>query len=120
MSTPASEIAAALRKKEFRYDNERDLQDGIERALAEGKFTYERERRLGDAGVADFLVSSSVCLEVKVEGAPAMVARQLLRYAGRPEVLEILLVTGRAALGRLPPTLRGKPVTVLALWRSLL
>jgi hypothetical protein len=113
-------LIVALKSKRFRYNSERDLQDGMEGVFKEQGFQYERERELGPGDVIDFLLFGSVGVEVKIKGSPVEVARQLLRYAERPEVAHVVLVTGKLRLGRLPAELLGKPVTVVALWRGFL
>lgn len=119
-ATNTSKLIAALAARSFRFDNERDLQDGIESVLKEAGITFERERALGDAGVIDFLVAGGIGIEVKVQGSHPEVARQLLRYADREEITEIILVTSKLRLGKLPETLRGKRLSVVALWESFL
>jgi hypothetical protein len=113
-------LVAVLKGKRFCYNSERDLQDGMEDVFKAKGFQYERERELGPGDIVDFLLFGSVGVEVKIKGSPVEVARQLLRYAGRPEVAHIVLVTGKLSLGRLPEELLGKPVTVVALWRGFL
>src|SRR4051812_14969064 len=113
----AEEIRAVLAGYRFRFANERDLQDGIARALAGEGIPHRREAPLGDAGTIDFLVGD-VGVEVKIKGALAQVTRQLHRYAEEPSVRALLLVTGSARLDRLPRSLCGKPLDVLHLLAS--
>ena len=113
-------LVTVLKGKRFRYNSERDLQDGMEDVFKAQGFRYERERELGPGDIVDFLLFGSVGVEVKIKGNPVDVARQLLRYAGRQEVAHIVLVTGKLSLGRLPEELLGKPVTVVALWRAFM
>lgn len=114
-----SELAALLKSKHFQYSSERDLQDGIEVVVKAAGIAYERERELGPGDIIDFLVGD-IGLEVKIQGSPAEVARQLLRYASHSDIREIVLVTGKQRLGALPERLMGKPVTVVSLWRGFL
>lgn len=113
-------VIASLRKRRFNYQNEKDLQAGIEAVLQADGFEFVREHALGDAGTIDFLVAGFLGVEVKIKGSPSEVARQLLRYAGCPEVKGLVLVTGRAALATLPSVLLGKPLALVELWRSFL
>ncbi len=113
-------LVAALRRRRFLYNSERELQDGIEIVLRSEELEYERERELAPDDIIDFMVFGTVGLEVKIKGSPSEVARQLLRYAGHDAVRELVLVTGRAALAALPDTLMGKPLHRVELWRSML
>lgn len=115
-----SSLVGLLKSRRFNYSTERDLQDGIDAVLEASGYRYEREKSLGGAGVIDFLIEGGVGVEVKIKGSPVEVARQLLRYAKEDAVTEIVLVTGRARLGKLPETLHGKPVTVVTMWESFL
>jgi hypothetical protein len=116
----AGRLAASLRRRRFNYQNEKELQAGIESVLKADGFDFVREHPLGDAGVVDFFVSGFLAVEVKIKGSPSEVARQLLRYAGRDEVKAVVLVTGRSALSALPGALMGKPLLLVELWRSFL
>jgi hypothetical protein len=110
-----------LRSYRFRYSTEKDLQNGIAKALKERHVLFEPEKEIGSKGeVIDFLVFGGIGIEVKIKGGPSDVARQLIGYAECPEIGAIILVTGRARLGRLPSTLQGKPVHVLSLWGTFL
>jgi hypothetical protein len=110
-----------LRSYRFRYSTEKDLQNGIAKALKGRDVLFEREKEIGSKGEAiDFLVCGGIGIEVKIKGGPSDVARQLIGYAECQEIRTVILVTGRARLGRLPPTLQGKPVHVVSLWGTFL
>jgi hypothetical protein len=113
-------VARAIASRRFRFGRERELQEGIARALADESIVFTREARLGEAGCIDFLCDGGVGLEVKVGGALAAVTRQLHRYACCDDVRALLLVTSRRALDRLPEAMMGKPVRVLHLLESAL
>ncbi len=114
------DLVTALRKYQFNFSNEAELQDGIEEVLKAQGCQFDRERALRDAGVIDFLLAGGIGIEVKIKGSPVLVTRQLLRYAGCTEVKELVLVTARSRLGDLPATLQGKRVTVVSLWEQAL
>jgi hypothetical protein len=118
--SPVLSLVALLKGKRFKYSNERDLQDGLEDVFKAEGLTYQREMELAPGDIIDFLIEGSIGVEVKVQGSPAEVARQLLRYACCAQVTEILLVTGKLRLGALPEVLMGKPVYVVSLWRAFL
>lgn len=116
----AKRLVGSLRKRRFIYQNEKDLQAGVETILKEDGFDFVRECQLGDAGIIDFFVGGFLGIEIKIKGSPSEVARQLLRYAGRDEVKSLVLVTGRSLLSSLPSELLGKPLTLVELWRTFL
>lgn len=105
------QIISALATSRFTYMTERDLQDGIARALEAACLIFERERPLSPEDIPDFTCGVTA-VEVKIKGSLADVTRQLHRYAQHEEVEEILLVTTRAAHTRTPRLLNGKPVHV--------
>lgn len=122
MKAPPAEagaVAAALNGCRFAYSSEKDLQEGVAQALLEAGLLFERERSLGKYGVVDFLAGRTA-VEIKTQGSPSEVARQLIRYCECPDVDALVLVTGRVRLGRLPAELAGKPVVVVALWKGML
>ncbi|MDR2515507.1 MAG: hypothetical protein LBD02_09950 [Christensenellaceae bacterium] len=89
------------------------LQDEVAKALTKGGVEYRREVRLGPAARVDFLCGN-VALEVKrVRPARAALLRQLARYAAFDEVASLIVVSEKSL--RLPPTVGGKPLHVLAL-----
>lgn len=117
----AEKVAAVLRAFKFHYAREKELQDGIALAFEKSGVPFEREVKIGTEGeIIDFLVSGAIGVEVKIKGSPSAVARQLLGYARCLEIREIILLTGRARLGRLPPIISGKPLHVVALWSTFL
>lgn len=78
----------------FRFGNELDLQDDLEKALVQEGYQYIREFRL-ETGPIDFLVAGGIGIECKVEGGPSAVLGQLMRYAAAPELDGLILVTSR-------------------------
>lgn len=113
-------VLSSIRSHRFLYDNEIQLQDGLAECFTKAGIAFEREARLSPANKIDFMLPEGVGLEVKIKGSPTEVARQLLAYVGEAQVLELILVTGRAVLGRLPDELLGKRIHVVPLWRSFL
>ena len=99
--------------------DEAELQEGLAELLGPD---WIREHDLAPFGRVDFFhPDAGVALEVKVQGAPAAVTRQLHGYAQHENVRELVLVTGRRRLGHLVgESLAGKPITVIDLWRGQL
>jgi hypothetical protein len=114
-------VTDALRKRRFNYSGEKELQEGVEQVLSAEAIPFEREKVLPDgAGTIDFLVDGRIGIEIKIKGSPSGVIRQLLRYFECAQVAELVLVTGRVKLGKLPPEILGKKLTVVDLWRTFL
>ncbi len=114
-------VVLALRKRRFNYSGEKELQEGVEQVLSEEAIPFEREKILPDgAGTIDFLVDGRIGIEIKIKGSPSEVTRQLLRYCECVQVGELVLVTARVTLGKLPPEILGKKLTVVNLWRTFL
>lgn len=119
-TTTVYDLVSLLKKHRFNYSNEKDLQEGIASLLIQNGIWFTRETPLGEAGIIDFMLLEGIGIEVKIKGSPVEVARQLLRYAGHREITQLILVTGRTRLGKLPPKLFGKPITVVSMWESFL
>lgn len=110
----------SLRHKYF-FANEKDLQAGLHATyVKESAVPCRREVALTKKDIVDFLFDDGVAVEVKIKGSWPLVLRQLLRYAERAEVKALVLVTAKIRLGILPDELRGKPLVVVALWKSFL
>ena len=121
MKRAAKKIAGLVLRYKFQFDNEKDLQHGLELVFAkEAGVGFRREVPLTKADIVDFLFDDGVAVEVKVKGSWPLVLRQLLRYAECAEVKAVVLVTSKIRLGILPTLLRGKPLAVAALWKSFL
>jgi hypothetical protein len=114
-------IVKALKSYRFNFQNEKDLQEGISEAFMAHDILFEREKELGGKyGIVDFLVDGRIGVEIKIQGGPSSVARQLLRYFECEKISELVLVTGKAKLGNLPKILLGKRLTVVSLWGTFL
>lgn len=108
-------VQRCLARFQFNFSNEKELQEGIESALADAMIPFRREVHLAAGDVADFIVQPGVCVEVKIGGGLSALTRQLHRYAQHARVGSILVVTSKAALCHLPERLNGKRVIALVL-----
>lgn len=111
-SASAQELAAVINHHRFLYQDEYQLQDGIEAALRGAGYEPVREVRLSAADRVDIMVGS-VAIEVKIAGRAPSVIRQLMRYAKHDEVSELILVTTKIRHNEVPPFLDGKPVHIV-------
>lgn len=108
----ADGIAALLSGYRFHWNNERELQDHIEKVLTNSSIAFKREYRLCSRDRVDFLCGA-VAIEVKMASSQAQVLAQLFRYAESCEVESLILVTNRARQLEMPDTLLNKPLRVV-------
>lgn len=107
-------VAKLLREHRFHFANEVELHNGIELVLTDAGHSVQREVRLTAHERIDFIIDGRLGIEVKIKGSTTDLMRQAIRYAGRPE-LDGLLVVTTLARHRLPDTLNGKPVVTVYL-----
>lgn len=95
----------------FRFGTELQLQDDVATALATLKIEYEREKIFGPQNRIDFyLPECCLGIECKVDGSPAEVSRQLVRYAGLDEIDALLLISSKRRHYVNRVAILGKPV----------
>lgn len=110
MSDIFAPILAALSRYQFIQHDERELQEAIAHVLGEAGIEFERERSLDKHNRVDFyILATRLVIEVKVQGSPMPVLRQLWRYGKHPDTAGILLVTTLAKLARIPDSIAEKP-----------
>lgn len=115
-----AEIIAALNRFRLSVGTEADLQASIRFALGACGIGFICEFPLS-RGPVDFMIPDGrIAIEAKTQGSPASVTKQLLDYLDDAAVAGLILVTSKRRLGRLPTTALGKPLAVVALWRSML
>jgi hypothetical protein len=110
----AQDLAALIIQHRYCYDDAVTLQNGIKEMLLSHAIGYSRDVHLSLTDRPDLMVGG-VAVEVRIGGLFASVLRQLTRYAQHEEVTGIVLVTCKASHRRMPKTLNGKPVVVVAL-----
>jgi transaldolase len=113
------DVVALLKKFQFHYSNEIELQEGIAKVLTDAKIAFDREKSLGKAGRIDFLVGT-IGIEVKIKGSPSAVGRQVINYLEKEELSCLILVTGRilSASFLRKKELLGKRVEIVTLWQT--
>jgi len=112
-------IAALIESHRFNFEDEAQLQAGIEEVLRKEGVEFVRECRLGAGDRVDFLITEPECadiaLEVKLATSLVAISRQLWRYSRFLSVGALLLVTTRQRHKALPTEMNGKPLRVIAL-----
>ncbi|MEX2430496.1 MAG: hypothetical protein WD645_01080 [Dehalococcoidia bacterium] len=106
-----------LGSRRFGLSSEKVCQSEIEACLRANGVPYQREARLSDADIVDFVVGTTA-IEVKLRGARRRIFSQLQRYAAHERIDSLLLVTN-VPMG-LPKEINGKPTHVLNLARAWL
>ncbi len=110
----AQEIARIVEAYRVRHDSEAELQVAVAEIFRMHGIAASREVRLSRGDRLDFL-AGTVGIEIKVDGSLAALTRQLHRYAGLAEVSELLVVTTKSRLARVPREFGGKPIAVALL-----
>lgn len=108
-------IAKLISGHRFRFENEAELQTGIDQILAANNVQFLREFRLSDTDRVDFLIDGQIALEVKLATSLVAISRQLWRYSQSESIKALILVTTRQRHRQLPEQMNGKPLTVIAL-----
>lgn len=112
-------VLALLRLYRMRFTSERELQTCVSRALTENQIKFDPEVLLSPKDRIDFLTSSCVGIEIKIQDSTTSVIRQLHRYAQHERVGSLILVTSRAKHRSIPDKISGKPVDVVFLGANL-
>lgn len=94
------------------FGTELAMQDTLQRILKSANIKYHREFVFGPRDRIDFLVGR-IGIECKVAGSTGAVMRQLLRYAERPEIGALILVTSRHTHRFSQTEIGGKPFKVI-------
>jgi len=115
MSSAASSVISALRQLSPRPGPEKVLAEDVQAALTRAGLLAASEVQLTE-GRVDLRVQGTA-IELKVQGSPAAVLRQLQRYGRDETVVDVVLVTSSAKLRSMPPMVEGKPLHVVWLPR---
>ena len=110
----SDELCLMLERSVRGVGTEEEIQRSIEKLFKKNAVAYQREVRLDKASRIDFMVEA-IGVEVKVGGGISAVIRQLHRYAEFASVSELVLVSTKTSLARVPVELNGKRVRVALL-----
>lgn len=98
-------------------NREKATQAALAEALTGAGIQFEREARLSDEDIPDFMVGG-LAIELKIKGGKMDIYRQLKRYAQHERVTAVLLVTN-VAMG-LPDDIEGRRTYIAHLGRAWL
>lgn len=109
-------LANQLKMQRFSTIQEKKTQSEVEAFLLAEGYSFEREKRLSNKDIPDFLIRSphgNIVLEVKIRFPKKLIYRQLERYAAHDEVNCVILLTG-TCMG-LPAKIAEKPTALVSL-----
>lgn len=107
-------LSQIVRRGRFNLlDEKRQTQRQIAGALLAAGIPFQREVRLSEGDIVDFVVGEGIAVEVKIKGAKKAIYRQLERYASHDCVHRIVLLSAQAI--SLPATIGGKPASCMSL-----
>ena len=128
LTTKLQGLLRAFGSHRYRFSNEAQLQDGLQKVLdlhgyhAQREWTLEGDENArflgGESERPDFFVDG-VAIEVKIKGGLTETIRQIMRYALHSQVKAILVIGTPSFLHRLPSTLNEKPVVSFRLMSSV-
>lgn len=99
-------IVALIRSARIDLSNEKRAQADLGKVLSDAGIAFEREVRLSEKDVVDFLVEG-IAVELKLKGAKKMdVFKQLRRYSKHDRVTALILASNMS-MG-LPQQIEGK------------
>lgn len=113
-----ADIVRFIEGARWPLSNEKLLQSEIETQLQERGVEFEREVRLFDGDIIDFVLDGSIGVEVKIKGSKLAIYRQVERYCLHDRVQSLVLVTNVAT--GLPQFINGKPTFIASLGKGWL
>ena len=113
-----STLSALIAKTRFRFNDERELQDGVEALFKANAVPYTREYILSPTNRIDFLCGR-VGVEIKIKSSMPTVQRQLWRYASDDRIDALILVTTLTKHRGIAREMQKKPVFVTYLLSSI-
>lgn len=117
MSTKMFDLLHVLSSIRAPLTDEKLTQEEIARQLDIAGVAYDREVRLCERDIVDFLIEKTA-IEVKIKGSGSAILRQLDRYSRHDSINHIVLMTSKSIIA--PRTLNDKPLTVISLSRAWL
>lgn len=103
-------VLKVLSQYRFNFQSEKELQEGIAKALGENSIEFTREFTLSPKDRVDFLLPEGIGIEVKLDGSANKLASQVRRYLDHEELSGLIVVATRSRLLDLPKSLNGKAI----------
>jgi hypothetical protein len=112
-----AQIVHILTSHRLPLSDEKQLQEAMAVVFSAANLTFQREVRLADGDIVDFMVGVTA-VEVKIKGNRRDIYRQIERYCTHAAVAELVLATNVPM--SLPAFINGKAVSVAHLGRGWL
>lgn len=103
-------VISILRPLRLTLADEKRLQAEMADAFTAASLPFEREVRLSQHDVIDFMFEGGLGAEVKIKGSKRAIYFQVERYAAHEQLSALLLVTN-VPMG-VPAEIHGKPIYV--------
>ncbi|WP_411691010.1 hypothetical protein [Acinetobacter gandensis] len=97
----------------YRYSNEKELQKCLEELFIAKNIPFEREVRLSNKDIVDFVVEldiGRIGVEIKIDGARNSLLRQISRYLGHESITAVFVIGSPYWLNNLPIQLNDKGI----------
>lgn len=104
-------IGGLITQYRYTFSNEKELQNGIEKVFQENNIEYEREVRLHQRDIIDFVVIQNgvrLGIEIKIDGNRNALLRQLSRYLAHDSIDSIFVIGTPYWITNIPQSLHGK------------
>lgn len=111
-------VTQCLSQIRFSLHDEKRTQAEISSSLAAAGIPHQREFRLSNRDIVDFMIDGRLAMEIKIKGRRRDIFHQMERYAAHDIVQQLILVTN-VPMG-FPPSVNGKQVFVLNLAKAWL
>jgi hypothetical protein len=110
-------LVETLPRFSYRYSDEISLHEAMATVLTDTGIKFQREVVAGPRDRFDFLVPPGIVIEAKIKGSLSQALTQIARYAARPDVTAVVLVTPRfwGSSSANVDQLHGKPVRIIKL-----
>ena len=108
----------AIDNKRYTLSNEKTVQIQLLQHMKQAGFEFQREVRLDENNIIDFLDEDGVGIEVKVNGSRMAILHQCERYCKFDQIKIFILISSKA-MG-FPKELNGKPCYFFNLSRAVL
>ena len=105
-----NKILKLLSEYRITFKDEKALQSDLARLFVEHSIKFDREVRLDDENIVDFMLEEGLAVECKIKGGTTKLIRQLARYASHEKVKSILVITNMNKLAALPEVICSKKI----------
>ena len=91
-----NDVVKILSSCRLPLNSEKELQDEIEKEFIKNRVIYDREYRLDNKNIIDFIVNKDIGIEVKIKASAKSIYRQCERYCGFNTINKLIVITNRS------------------------